>query len=172
MDKPLFQRILQVGVVVSDLEASMETYVHKYGIGPWFIYELGPDRLQKMIVHNQLQPYRMRIALVDLGGVELELIQPLDEGSIYAEFLREHGEGLHHLAFAVKDFDHTMELAKIQGLQVLQSAIWSDESFAYLSTQEDLGLIAEIYKRQPDYVEPKPDRVYPEEADSAAGTNL
>jgi catechol 2,3-dioxygenase-like lactoylglutathione lyase family enzyme len=166
MDKPLFQRILQVGVVVSNLEASMQQYTNKYGIGPWAIYELGPDQLQKMIVHNQLQPYRMRIALTDLGGVELELIQPLDDGSIHAEFLREHGEGLHHLAFAVKDYDRTMELAKNQGLQVLQSGTWVNETFTYLSTQEDLGLIAEIYKRQPGYIEPKPDRVYPEGADS------
>ena len=35
----------------------------------------------------------------------LELLEPLDDHSPHAEFLAARGEGMHHLAFLVADFD-------------------------------------------------------------------
>jgi Glyoxalase/Bleomycin resistance protein/Dioxygenase superfamily len=57
------------------------------------------------------------VALGDLGGTELELIQPSGEGW-YADFLRRKGPGLHHLGFrpgfTTQDFDAA--LAFLHGL--------------------------------------------------------
>lgn len=41
MRDPAFTETLQIALVVRDLEASMRTYVHDYGVGPWEIYETG-----------------------------------------------------------------------------------------------------------------------------------
>lgn len=42
------------------------------------------------------------LAFFDVGpGLQLELIQPNEEPSTWREFLDEHGEGVHHLAFNV-----------------------------------------------------------------------
>ena len=38
MREPVFET-LQVAIVVRDLEAAMQTYVHDYAIGPWDFYE-------------------------------------------------------------------------------------------------------------------------------------
>ena len=46
-----------------------------------------------------------------LGGVLLELLEPLDDRSPHAAFLAAHGEGLHHLAFLVDDFDQKVAAA-------------------------------------------------------------
>ena len=55
--------------------------------------------------------------LPPLGGVLLELLEPLDDRSPHAEFLASHGEGPHHLAFLLDDFDE--QLAAASGLERL-----------------------------------------------------
>ena len=42
-----------------------------------------------------------------VGRVMWELIEPLDEEGIYARFLAEKGEGVHHVAVATSDFGET-----------------------------------------------------------------
>ena len=42
MREPVFTETLQIALVVRDLDATMRTYVHEYGIGPWEIYEFNP----------------------------------------------------------------------------------------------------------------------------------
>lgn len=43
------------------------------------------------------------------GETQIELISPVSGDSPYAPFLREHGEGLHHLAFVVASIDKQIE---------------------------------------------------------------
>jgi len=57
----------------------------------------------------------MRVAFAKIGDVEWELIQPLDDKSIYAEFLEKHGEGLHHVAFDVENFHETLTFCRAEG---------------------------------------------------------
>jgi hypothetical protein len=159
--KPGLKRVLQVAVVVRNVEAAVQRYADEYGIKPWAIYELNPDTVEDMIVRGEPQTYSMKIALADLKGVEFELIEPLDEKSIYAEFLKEHGEGIHHLAFDVGDYDETMKFFFSRGHKILQGGTWNGETYTYLDTRKDLGIITEIYKRTSDFKVPEPADTYP-----------
>lgn len=161
-DEPVFTKVLQVAVVVKDIAASVRRYADEYGIGPWEIYELNPDTVENMTIHGQPQKYAMKIALASIGEVEIELIEPLCDKSIYAEFLREHGEGIHHLACDVKDYDGTKAFFKKKGNQILQEGTWNGETFTYFDNKQDLGLITEIYKRPAEFEVPEPDSRYPE----------
>ena len=100
MREPVFADTVQVALVVRDLDASMKTYVERYGIGPWEIYEFNPDTVENMKAHGEPVASSWRLALARVGGVMWELIEPLDDRSTYAEFLAEHGEGVHHVAMA------------------------------------------------------------------------
>jgi hypothetical protein len=154
--KPALRRIVQVAVAVRNVDAAVRKYPDEYGIEPWTIYEFNPDTVKNMIIRGEPQTYSMKIALANLGGVELELIEPLDEKSIYAEFLREHGEGLHHLAFDVENYDDTMEFFFSRGHKILQGGRSNGETYTYLDTRNDLVFITEIYKRPPDFQVPEP----------------
>jgi 4-hydroxyphenylpyruvate dioxygenase-like putative hemolysin len=57
-----------------------------------------------------------------LGNVELELIQPLAGESPFHEFLQEHGEGLHHLAFNTEDYDGMVARFAAAGFKPLLQA--------------------------------------------------
>jgi hypothetical protein len=44
-----------------------------------------------------------RVKTTTLGGLQLELVQPVSGQSVQREFLRKHGEGINHLGFRVTD---------------------------------------------------------------------
>jgi methylmalonyl-CoA/ethylmalonyl-CoA epimerase len=140
----------------------VKKYAGDYGIGPWSIYEFNPDAVSDMILHGKAQSYAMRLALANVGNVQWELIQPKDDNSIYAEFLEEHGEGLHHVAFGVEDYDKTMQFYRDKGHHILQGGTWEGLIYTYLDSRKDLGIIAEIYKLVPDFKWPEPESIYPE----------
>src|SRR5262245_54439633 len=94
---PAFTDTLQVAMVVRDLDATMRAYVDDYGIGPWEIYEFNPDTVRDMRENGEPVARSWRLALARVGQVQWELIQPLDEESIYARFLAAYGEGVHHV---------------------------------------------------------------------------
>ena len=160
MREPVFTETLQVAFVVRDLEAAMRTYVQDYGIGPWEIYEFNPDTVSGMEEDGKPVRRSWRLALARVGQVQWELIQPLDEESIYATFLAERGEGVHHVGVGTGSFDETVASLRATGHTVLFGGEYNGVTFAYLSTEKDLGVVTEIFDAPPG-VEQKPDAVYP-----------
>jgi hypothetical protein len=154
--EPLFTETMQISIVVRDLEATMRTYVEEYGIGPWEIYEFNPGNVSETVGAES----SWRIAVTMVGSVQWELIEPLDEKSIYAEFLRTKGEGLHHVAVGGKGYREQLEAMRAKGRRVLSGGHYNGVTFAYLSTDEDLGVITEIFD-WPEGLVQEPDSVYP-----------
>jgi methylmalonyl-CoA/ethylmalonyl-CoA epimerase len=154
---------LQVALVVRDLEATMRTYVERYGIGPWHVYEFNPDTVQNMRENGEPVARSWRLALARVGEVQWELIQPLDGESIYARHLAEHGESVHHLGVAVPSYEAALAREGEHGRQPLLAGEYNGIEFAYLATDGDLGVVTEVFSGAPgdDQV---PDAVYPPSA--------
>lgn len=63
--------------------------------------------------------YSMTIAVCDTYKVQWELIEPKDDLSVYASFSKEHGPGLHHVAFGAEDYHETMgKLSKMENPEI------------------------------------------------------
>jgi Glyoxalase/Bleomycin resistance protein/Dioxygenase superfamily len=158
--EPAFTETLQVALVVRDLEATMRTYVHDYGIGPWAIYEFNADTVSGMHANGEPLESGWRLALARVGQVHWELIQPLDDRSTYAEFLAEKGEGVHHIGVAVPSFDAALLAVEKQNREIVLGGEYNGVNFAYLPTGGDLGVITEIFDSPPGD-DQQPDSVYP-----------
>ena len=159
MREPVFADTVQVALVVRDLRASMKTYVERYGIGPWEIYDFNPDTVENMQAHGRPIESSWRLALARIGGVMWELIEPLDDRSPYAEFLAEHGEGVHHVGMAGTAFGGTLAEFDSEGRVPLLSGRYGGVDFAYLPTDDDMGVATEIFSAVPSGQEP--DAHYP-----------
>jgi Glyoxalase/Bleomycin resistance protein/Dioxygenase superfamily len=160
MREPVFTETLQVAFVVRDLEAAMEMYVSDYGIGPWDIYEFTPDNVRDMREDGESVARSWRLAIARVGQVQWELVQPLDEDSVYARFLETNRPGVHHIGIGVRDYDSTLEELTERGHDVVLGGEYNGISFSYLSTDRDLGVITEIFSGAPGE-DQKPDAVYP-----------
>ena len=159
MREPLFTETLQVALIVRDLDAAMRTYVHDYGIGPWEIYGFDPDNVADMREGGQPVERSWRLAIAQVGQVQWELIEPLDDGSVYARFLEAKGGGLHHVGVAVPDFEETLAAQAERGNGVLLDGEYKGIRFAYLDTVGDLGLVTEIFSGAPG-ADQQPDATY------------
>jgi hypothetical protein len=139
--------ISQVAVVVRDLQKTMEQYTKLLGWGPWNVYRHEPPRLHDTVVRGERVAYTMLGAETHVGDVGYELLQPLTGPSIYSEWLEEHGEGLHHVAVMLHDFDESTELKRgfgEVGAPVLMGGrIGETIEFYYLDTEPSLKIILE-----------------------------
>jgi len=129
---------------VRDLEATMRRYVDDYGIGPWEVYEFDVGKAEDFREYGQPVERSWRLAVATVGHVQWELIEPLDDESVYARFLAEKGEGVHHVAVATPDFDETVAQAT-RGNSVILSGEFAGARVAYLGTDRDLGVVIEIF---------------------------
>ena len=164
--KSLFERVIQVGLVVKDLDAAMKDYWELYGIGPWQVYTFDPSTVETMVFRGRNVRFAIRLASADIGGLNWELIQPLDDDSFFAHFLREHGEGLHHIAFEVSDYERALAHFDDLGIGVLHSGLpkpGEGGPYSYLDTQDTLRCIAEIWQGV-DHP-PQPEATYPPDVD-------
>ena len=154
MDKPAFTETTQIGIVVRDLDATIRKYVDSYGIGPWQVHQFKREDIKEWYEHGQTVEPSMRIASAMVGQVQWELIQPLDDKSIYARFLAEKGEGVHHIAVAAANFDETLAAEAKRGSDLVLNCEldgkFSGIKVAYLGTQRDLGVILEIFNGLPE----------------------
>ena len=130
----------QIGVVVRDVDRVVEFLQTAFGLGPFRIQEAEAPNVWD---RGEEKRIKARLAFAMLGQVELELIQILEGDSVHLEFLREHGEGLHHLGFKVKDSQAKLEQAKAIGFKVLQTGP-TGRLYAYLDTRETGGVIIEL----------------------------
>jgi methylmalonyl-CoA/ethylmalonyl-CoA epimerase len=99
----MLDKIHHIGIVVSDLEAARNTFERLLGV---------PGSPTK-------SSHEAGIATInfDLGETGVELLGSLRDDTSYAKFLRDRGEGLHHMAYAVKDIDKAAGELRAAGFQ-------------------------------------------------------
>ncbi|GAB3577286.1 VOC family protein [Amycolatopsis endophytica] len=163
----LFGPIRQNGYVVRDVRKAMEHWIEVMGVGPFFFVERLP--VQRLRYRDEPSSAAISVALAQSGGVQIELIQQLDdEPSAFRDFRADHGEGLHHVAFWTTDFDTDLTRAERGGLTVVQSGRSGkggpDERFVYFDTTGHSGTMIELSEISGDK-----GRVFGKVADAAVG---
>ena len=138
--KSPFSKLVQIGIVVRDMDATIKKLA-AFGIGP-FEHRAVPAGAKEWYRGKPMKAH-FRIAAVNLGGTELEFIQPVDGESPHRTFLEEKGEGIQHLAFAVEDLDRDIEDLKGKGASVQMQSDLGMLKVAYMDL-ETSGLVFEL----------------------------
>lgn len=156
-------RISQIAVVCHELQTTMEQYTKLLGWGPWNVYRHEPPRLHDTELYGKPAEYTMIGAETHVGDMGFELLQPLAGPSIYNDWLDEHGEGLHHVAVMLHDYDESTELkkrfAEIGASVLMGGRIGETIEFYYLDTKPSLKILLESGSGHA--IELVPDYVYP-----------
>jgi len=160
---PLARNITQVGIVVRDIDKALEAYSHKLGVGPWRVYTYAPPKLTATKVRGVAVPYSMKLALAWTGDMMWELIQPLDGPSIYWEFLRDHGEGIHHIMvdYGDRSLEETTAAFAARGWPAVMEGNYLGSQFVYYETEGSLTTTIEVRYSAPGWQRPEPDYWYP-----------
>ena len=149
---PFFDKgIAQVAILVPNLEEAVENYWKLFGIGDWHFYTYGKPLVKRMTYQGQPSEYKMRVALSYLGPMRIELIEPVEGDTVYADFVEEHGYGVHHFGMLVEDMEAAIVEAEAAGLVMTQDGagfgLDGDGHYAYLDTEDKIGVTIELIER-------------------------
>lgn len=105
-------RFAQVGFVVNDIEKTKKDFALLFGCEAPATVSGGEYSVTKTTIFGKEAPLaECKLAFFDLvPGVQLELIEPNGEHSVWRDELDRCGEGVHHIAFQVDDSDSVIRL--------------------------------------------------------------
>jgi methylmalonyl-CoA/ethylmalonyl-CoA epimerase len=89
----------------------------------------------------------MVVVFLAVGEGYLELLEPLSEDGAIAEYLDEHGPGLHHLAMATDDIEAALDRARAAGVDLVdeepRAGAWGHQ-VAFLHPGSTGGVLVEF----------------------------
>ena len=155
--------IAQVALVVKDLNQTVENYWKIFGIGPWHFYTYAKPLVKKMSYMGKDCEYKMRVALSYIGPLRIELIEMVEGDTVYGDFVKEHGYGVHHFGVLVGNMNEAIEKARQAGLAMTQDGSGfgaeGDGHYAYLDTEKAIGTTIELIERPKGRIQPE--KIYP-----------
>ena len=131
--------LYHIGVVVKDIDKTAEFLSSILGIGPWDVEEYSPREDELMVG----EPFKQKAAMAKLGPVELELLEQLEGGDVWLEFLKTSGEGVHHICFTVPNWEEMVSKLKEQGSRMVAGGIFHGKRWCYFDTEPG-GIIVEL----------------------------
>ena len=139
--------LAQVGFIVKDIEETKKKWAAVLGTEVPPTQPCGDYAVTQTVFEGQPAPEaNALLAFFDVRpGLQIELIQPNEAPSTWRNFLNEHGEGMHHLAFQVKDSKAQVRAAEESGLRLVQHGVYGDGGgeYNYLDAP-DLKCIVEL----------------------------
>ncbi len=99
------EKIEHIGIAVKDLEKSNQLFASLFGESHYKVEEVKREGVKTSFFKN--------------GPNKIELLEATNPDSPIAKFIEKKGEGIHHIAFAVKDIKAEMKRLAAEGFQLL-----------------------------------------------------
>lgn len=128
----MFNKVHHIGVAVRDMDAAIALYA---GMGA------------KLLARETSADGSTDLAMLDLGGDLIEPISPLREGTNLARFIEARGEGLHHVAFDVKNIDGVLADMKARGFELIDEKSrrgFGGHLIAFIQPGSSMGTLWEL----------------------------
>ena len=99
------KRLEHIGIAVKDLEASNELFARLLGKKHYKIEEVASENVLTSFFKT--------------GQAKVELLEGTSSDSPISKFIEKRGEGIHHVAFEVKDIKAEMQRLEKEGFRIL-----------------------------------------------------
>ena len=139
-------RVAQVGFIVRDIETTKKKFAEFLGVPVPPTQPCGDYAVTKTLVDGQPAPEaNSKLAFFDMENIQLELIEPNGVKSTWQDFLDQHGEGIHHIAFGIKCTDEKLVTLEGMGFKCVQRGKYGDGGgeYAYIDATDELKCIIE-----------------------------
>ncbi|NND34807.1 MAG: methylmalonyl-CoA epimerase [Saprospiraceae bacterium] len=97
-----------IGVAVLDLDQATARYSRLHPV--------------EILGDEEVPSQEVRVRFLQLDEMKIELLEATSTDSPVARFISKRGEGLHHIAFRVKDIYQQMERLKSEGFELIQKS--------------------------------------------------
>lgn len=97
--------IEHIGIAVKSLDLAIPFYEEILGLTCYSIEEV--------------KDQKVKTAFFKIGQTKLELLEATDIESPVAKFIEKRGEGVHHIAFSLKDIDESLKNVEEKGVRLI-----------------------------------------------------
>ncbi len=144
-----FTKIAHYAFVVRDVR-KVGDYWQSLGFGGLAVdHNVSVNRVYR----GQPGKFEMDLGWGRSGDTPFEWVQSTLGPNVYEEYLKEHGEGFHHLGVTVQDMDAAEKMLEAKGAPPTETGGWdtpkSKGRFAYLDTDSHGGVTLELIWNQP-----------------------
>lgn len=98
-------KLEHIGIAVKNLDESNALFEKLLGKAPYKIEEVASEFVNTSFFKT--------------GKSKVELLEPTSEESAIAKYLEKRGEGIHHIAFEVKNIEKEMKRLREEGFSLL-----------------------------------------------------
>ncbi|WP_339289806.1 VOC family protein [Paenibacillus sp. FSL E2-0201] len=142
--------VTQIGILVNDVEKVSTAYAEFFGLKKPEIIVTDTEDIAQTRHKGLATQARAKLAFFDMGSLQLELIEPDHEPSTWRDYLNEHGEGPHHIAFVVEGMKEKIMLLEGKGFPLQQKGEYTGGRYAYMDTFKELKVIVELLENDKD----------------------
>lgn len=125
--------IEHIGIAVKSLDETIPYYEKLLGTPCYAIEEV--------------KDQKVKTAFFKIGDTKIELLESTDPEGPVGKFIEKKGEGVHHIAFAVKGIEDTLAAAKAQGIRLIDEQPRKGAegmSIAFLHPKSTFGVLTEF----------------------------
>lgn len=131
--------IEHIGIAVKNLDESIEKYEKLFNI--------------KCYAIEEVKDQKVKTAFFKIGQTKIELLEGTDPESAISKFIEKRGEGVQHIAFAVKNIDNVLEELKSKNVQLIDEKPRRGAeglSIAFLHPKSTGGVLIELCEDKND----------------------
>jgi len=141
----MFENVHHVGVIYKDISNIVEKIKDIYRMTEVNVetYFVEVNTFIKEIT----KPLKIKVGYAWFGDSKtmIELFQPLDDNSIYSEYLAKNPEGgIHHVGILVKDIEEETNKWDSKGIKRMVTGITLTNRYVYYDTREMFGYVTEL----------------------------
>ena len=131
----MIKRVDHVAIAVNNLDEGLKTFESLLGVKASRIEEI-PEQ-------------KVKAAMLMLGDVEIELIEPTSADTGVAKFLEKKGEGVHHICLEVDDVDKELESMAARGVALIdkQGRKGMAGKIGFLHPRSTQGVLIELAQK-------------------------
>ena len=129
----MLKKIDHIGIAVHSIAAARVLYEQALG--------LSCERIE------EVASQKVRTAFFTLGETHIELLEPMDDSSPIAKFLKKRGEGIHHIAYQSDDLRQQLDKARAAGCTLINEQPVpgaGGKQIAFLHPKSTNGVLTEI----------------------------
>jgi methylmalonyl-CoA/ethylmalonyl-CoA epimerase len=129
--------IEHIGIAVKSLEEAIPFWENMLGL--------------KCYAIEEVKEQKVRTAFFQLGQSKIELLESTDADGPIGKFIEKKGEGLHHIALAVKDIQANLNELDQKGVQLIDKTPREGAeglAIAFLHPKSTHGVLLELCEKK------------------------
>jgi len=128
--------IEHIGIAVKNMDEAIKFYEEVLGLKCYAVEEVADQKV--------------KTAFFQIGPTKIELLESTDPEGPIGKFIEKRGEGIHHLAYAVKGLESSLEELKSKGIKLIDEKSRKGAeglNIAFLHPKATYGVLTELCEK-------------------------